>query len=119
MNATHSILVILQEQGAKTAEELAAITGIDLPKVRTTLIHMRQYGYLNIRPTTYAVTQKGVRRVEAPPATEESKKRLNRKKARLAGISAQAAKEARQLESMVSRSIRSRPALERAWGARA
>jgi hypothetical protein len=52
----------------------------------------------------------------------ESKKRMERKKARVAGITAAdaaAAREARMRDALVAKSIRSRPALEQAWGARA
>lgn len=119
MSATKTILIVLQEQGPKTIEELATITDMDVARVRVTLAHMRDYGYLTSRPATYAVTPKGVQRAEAPEATEESKKRLARKKARLAGITAEAieaARVARKRDAMVSRSIRKRPALEQAWG---
>jgi DNA-binding MarR family transcriptional regulator len=119
MSATKQLLTILQAKGPLTVEELASITDMDVGKVRVTLAHMRDYGYLTSRPATYAVTPKGLERAVAPDATEESKKRLARKKARLAGISAEAAeavREARKLDTMVSRSIRTRPALEQAWG---
>lgn len=115
MSATKLLLSILQDKGPQSAEGLAAISGMDLARVRVILAHMRECGYLETIPTTFAVTPKGEQRAAAQTSVA-SRKRLERKKARQAGITAEAAKAVRMADSLVARSIRSRPALEQAWG---
>jgi hypothetical protein len=118
MSATKQLLTILQDEGPLTAEELAAVAGMDLARVRVILAHMRKCSYLEARPMTFAVTPKGEKHSEeiAKPPSVASSKRLQRKKDRQAGITAEMAKEARMRNSMVSQSIQGRPALEKAWG---
>jgi hypothetical protein len=117
---TKKLLAILKDKGPQTVEEVAAMTGMEVTRARAILAHMREYGYLTSRPVSYCVTPKGIQRAEAPPATVESKKRMERKKARVAGITAAdaaATREARMRDALVAKSIRTRPALEQAWGA--
>jgi hypothetical protein len=115
MSATKQLLTILQDKGPQSAEGLAAISGMDLARVRVILAHMRECGYLETIPTTFAVTPKGDERLAAQTSVA-SRKRQERKNARKAGITAEMAKEARQRDSLVAKSIRSRPALQQAWG---
>ena len=115
MSATKQLLTILQDKGPQSAEGLAAISGMDLARVRLILAHMRECGYLETIPTTFAVTPKGDERLAAQTSVA-SRKRQERKNARKAGITAEMAKAARMNDVLVSKSIRTRSPLEQAWG---
>lgn len=62
MTATKQFLRIMATGEPQSIKAMVKLTGLSEQKVKETIAHMRQFGYLESSPVTYQITDKGIER---------------------------------------------------------
>lgn len=112
MSITTTIIRLLEDGKPRTLTEICEITGYTRVSASNIIGHLMAKKFLDARPVCYSINDAGRERakVERKPKAKAAPKPSRPRKTR--------AIEARRIptDTMVSKSILKRPALEQAWG---